>query len=64
VKGKRLVHLGSVVGAVNTNYYFVIIYAVFVTPKFFNLFRIMMIIISRYEVNAVLCVVIVYTVRY
>jgi len=35
VKGKRLVHLGSVVGAVNINYYFVIIYAVFVTPKFF-----------------------------
>lgn len=66
MKGKRLVHLGSVVGAVNTNYYFVIIYAVCVTPKFlfFNLFRIMMIIISRYEVNADLCVVIVYTVRY
>jgi len=35
VKGKRLVHLGSVVGAVNVNYYFVIIYTVFVTPKFF-----------------------------
>ena len=32
--GPNYVHLGSVVGAVNINYYFVIIYAVFVIQNF------------------------------
>ena len=35
MSGKRLLHSGAVVGAVNINYCFVITYAVFVTSEFF-----------------------------
>lgn len=60
-------HSGSVVGAVDINYYYcVIIYTVFITSTcfyFYNLLRIMMIIISMYEINADLGLIIVYSVR-